>query len=83
MEELLTLEFVAASFPDDIQRHLITANFRTIQDALNILNNLGQQEVRSLAARPTIINKKGKQNQAHSHNYSNNERRISRNQDVR
>jgi len=44
----------------------------TIQEALNILNKLEHQEVRRLAARPIVINNKGKQNQARPHNYRNN-----------
>lgn len=61
------MEFVASSFPDYYQRHSITSNIRTIQEALNILNKLEQQEVRSLAARPIILTNREKHKTERAH----------------
>jgi hypothetical protein len=44
---------------------------------------IGQQEFRMLASGPIITPTEGNRNKAHPHIYSNNGRRISRNQDVR
>lgn len=61
------MELVATLFPDYIQRHRITSNIRTRQEALNIMNKLEQQEVRRLAARPIIITNREKHKTKRAH----------------
>jgi hypothetical protein len=82
MEELEIVEAVAASFPVYIQRHLISSNIQTIQDALIILNKLDAIEIHE--GRPRLHNHQqgDTTNYPRPQNY-NSDRRYSRNHDVR